>query len=101
MIETIVEYIIIVIAFLFLLFCMFEVLKIILKVINRIITTWKPIKEPPKWVWMAYYKWRTKKKIPSFPFKYFKGKHYIYRVEHEVGQGKVIIIGWNKRRYKK
>lgn len=71
-----------------------------LKKLRRKLTFFVPIKEPPKWVWKAYDRW--KEKIATHPYdmvKHFVGKHYIYKVTHGTGcQGEAPITGWYKKR---
>jgi len=61
---------------------------------------WRAIKNPPKWVWKAY--WRWDKKLATHPYnmrKHFVGKVFVYRVQHGMGaQGEAPILGWWKKK---
>lgn len=61
---------------------------------------WSEIKEPPKWVWKAYFRWE--RRLPTRPYnmtKHFVGKTFIYRVRHGMGpQGYAPVIGWYKQK---
>ena len=80
-------------------------IKSIIKEIRRTLTFWKSIKEPPYWVQKAY---QTKiKRIPTdmhayldekVYYIYFKEKHYIYSVAHNMGQGGSIFVSWYKKK---
>lgn len=72
------------------------IIKNILHTMEVKLFGWEKIEEPPKWVLKAYDRWE--RRLPTHPYnmtKHFKGKTFVYRVKHGMGeQGSAPIIGW-------